>query len=114
MDYKSRDHVLKCPGAALDSPGRGTERKDLPMQHEPTATAAEDDDRIDTSVIHLLANPDQPWSEDEIIRELTGMDGIAVIDSLARLRGKGVIHRLNEFAFMTRAARESNRLTGCI
>jgi hypothetical protein len=89
MDYKSRNHVLKCPGAALDSPGRGTERKDLPMQHEPTATAAEDDDRIDKAVIHLLADPDQPWSEDEIVRELTGMDRIAVIDSLARLRGKG-------------------------
>ena len=42
------------------------------------------------------------------------MDRIAVIDSLARLRGKGVIHRLNEFAFMTRAARESYRLTGCV
>ena len=84
------------------------------MQHEPTATAAEDDDRIDKAVIHLLVDPDQPWSEEEIIRELTGTDRIAVIDSLARLRGKGVIHRLNEFAFMTRAARESNRLTGCI
>lgn len=84
------------------------------MQHEPTATASEDDDRIDKSVIHLLADPDPPWSEEEIIRELTGVDRIIVIHSLARLRGKGVIHRLNEFAFMTRAARESYRLTGCV
>jgi len=82
------------------------------MHHEPTTTASEDDDRIDRSAIHLLADPDQPWSEEEIIRELTGVDRTRLVDSLARLRGKGVIHRLHEFAFITRAARESYRLTG--
>jgi DNA-binding GntR family transcriptional regulator len=84
------------------------------VQHEPTATPLEDDDRTDQLVLNLLVEPDQPWSEEEIIRELTGVSRIAVIDSLARLRGKGVVHRLNEFAFMTQAARESYRLTGGI
>jgi DNA-binding HxlR family transcriptional regulator len=84
------------------------------VQHEPTATPLEDDDRTDQLVLNLLVEPDQPWSEEEIIRELTGVSRIAVIDSLARLRGKGVVHRLNEFAFMTRPARESYRLTGGI
>ena len=84
------------------------------MQHEPTATPAEEDDRTDQLVINLLADPDQPWSEEEIIRELTGISRLAVVNSLARLRGKGVIHRLNEFVFMTRAARQCYRLTGSV
>jgi hypothetical protein len=61
-----------------------------------------EDDQIDGAVLALLTTNDgqRPWSEDEIARELK-MDPS---DSLNRLYGSGLIHRLHGFVWASRAA----------
>jgi hypothetical protein len=51
----------------------------------------------------LLDNDYQrPWSIDEVLREYR--DPIAAKDALDNLQGAGLIHRLGDFVFATRAA----------
>jgi hypothetical protein len=78
------------------------------MRDERTPTPAEEEDRTDRSVLLLLLDRDRPWpcSEDELAREL-GMDPA---DSLARLHGAGLIYRLHEFAWASRAAVRADEL----
>lgn len=66
---------------------------------------AEEMSRIDAAVLQLLLHPKltAPLSEHELVLEIG--DRIAVTDSLARLRGAGLIHRCGEFVFSTAAAR---------
>lgn len=61
-----------------------------------------DEDQIDGALLGLLLmdGSQRPWSEDEIARELKA----DVSDSLSRLYGGGLIHRLHGFAWATRAA----------
>jgi hypothetical protein len=74
------------------------------MQHQRTFSPAQQDAMIDSGILVLLLGPEpqRPWSEDEIARE-TG-DPAATIDSLRRLHAAGLIHRLDRFAWATRAA----------
>jgi hypothetical protein len=78
------------------------------MRDERTPTPAEEEDRIDRAVLLLLLDRDRPWpcSEDELAREL----GINPADSLARLHGAGLIYRLHEFAWASRAAVRADEL----
>lgn len=71
------------------------------MQDQPTRTAVEDW-ISDAGVLGLILGRDaqRPWSKDEIDREV----GHDAIDSLNRLYGAGLIHRLNGFVWATRAA----------
>jgi len=61
-----------------------------------------EDAHLDGALLGLLISDDgqRPWSEDEIGRELK-MDPS---DSLNRLYGGGLIHRLHGFVWATRAA----------
>ncbi len=72
------------------------------MQENPTPTPAERQRTLDGAILGLLIDPDshRPWSVDEIAREV----GEDVTDSLNRLYGAGLIHRLDGFVWATRAA----------
>jgi predicted transcriptional regulator len=69
---------------------------------QPTLSPAEEDGQTDSAVLALLLYGDsqRPWSVDEIEREI----GRDTDDSLARLYGAGLIHRLKRFVWPTRAA----------
>lgn len=81
------------------------------MCDEPGRSPVDEEDRIDTAVLALLlGDPARPWSNDELAREIG--DWIATTDSLARLHGAGLVHRLGEFAFATWPALRGARLSG--
>jgi hypothetical protein len=71
---------------------------------KPTLTPIERDNQVDGVIMLWLTQDDthRPWSVDEIAREY-GNHGNAV-DALARLHGVGLIHRMGEFVWATRAA----------
>lgn len=72
------------------------------MQDQPTPTVIERDAQTDNALLMVLLaeTSHRPWSVDEIARE---MDSDPT-DSLRRLYGGGLIHRLDEFVWATRAA----------
>ena len=75
------------------------------MQNE--RTVAEREGAIDSAILGMLVNSDQRlWSRDEIEHEI----GRDVTDSLNRLYGGGLIHRLQGFAWPTRAALMSDEI----
>ena len=80
------------------------------MHDQRSPTPAEDDQNIDGSVLSMLLHADAPWpwTVDEVTREIG--DAIAVADSLARLYGAGLIHRLEGFVFPTRPAVQAERV----
>jgi hypothetical protein len=68
-------------------------------------------DRMDGSertVLLVLFHDPLPWTVEELGREL-GDRGDA-IDAVGRLVGAGLVHRLGDFVFPTRAARRSDEL----
>jgi hypothetical protein len=75
------------------------------MQDESNRSVAEEEDAVDKAILALLLTPEEQrrWSQREV--ELEMGDPIAAVDSLARLRAAGLIHRCSEFA--SRAARRS-------
>ena len=80
------------------------------MQHQPTPTLAEQDKITDAGILGLLIHRDnqRPRSVEEIEREIG--DPVAVADSLSRLYGGGLIHRLDDFVWATRAALMANAI----
>jgi hypothetical protein len=72
------------------------------MHHQRTLSPADEDARVDSGILGLLMRPDNRrlWSKDEIDREIQQ----DTIDSLNRLYGAGLIHRLDGFVWATRAA----------
>jgi hypothetical protein len=70
------------------------------MHENPTP--AEEDGQIDSVVLGLLVYPEsqRPMSKDEIERTI----GEDATDSLNRLYGAGLVHRLDRFVWATRAA----------
>lgn len=66
-----------------------------------------DEDR-DRNVLTLIIDSDWPWTIDELARELGTRIGAA--DSVARLRGTGLVHRLGDLIFPTRAACRADEL----
>jgi hypothetical protein len=71
--------------------------------------AGRTDEELDKLVLGLvLDGPSWLWSVDEIARELA--DPAGARDAVARLAGAGLVHRLNEFVFTTRAARRASEL----
>lgn len=71
---------------------------------KPTPTPANQDQNADGNILLWLTQDDaqRPWSVDEITREYG--DRANAIDALARLHGVGLIHRLGEYVWATRAA----------
>jgi predicted transcriptional regulator len=72
------------------------------MHDEPTPTVIERDAQEDSAILGLLMleTSHRPWSVDEIAREMDR----DVTDSLNRLYGGGLIHRLHGFVWASRAA----------
>jgi hypothetical protein len=72
------------------------------MQEQPTLTPAERDGQIDGEILAILVDSEyhRPWAVEEIAREI----GQNPTDSLNRLYGAGLIHRLGAFVWATRAA----------
>jgi hypothetical protein len=63
----------------------------------------------DSNVLNLmLCDSPWPWTVDEIARELHTRMGAE--DSVGRLAGMGLVHRLGEFVFPTRAARRADQI----
>jgi hypothetical protein len=77
---------------------------------EPRSTDEKTPNPTDLAILQLLLTPDiqRPWSGHELALEI-GSE-LEVADSLARLRGAGLIHRCNEFVWASRAALEAERL----
>ncbi len=73
-----------------------------PCWFESTRAYPDPGPGIDSGILSLLMRPDNRrlWSKDEIDREI-GQD---TIDSLNRLYGAGLLHRLDGFVWATRAA----------
>lgn len=73
------------------------------MHDQPIADPADADGTTDFTVLDLLVVAhDGLWSVDEL-KQLIG-DPTAVDDSLARLHGLGLVHRLDGFVCATRGA----------
>jgi hypothetical protein len=80
------------------------------MHEQAIETPAEREVEDDDAVLGLLLYDDTGlWSVAEVEREVG--DHVAAQDSLARLHGAGLIHRLSEgFVFPTRAALRGSAL----
>jgi hypothetical protein len=63
------------------------------------------------AILGLLLNFDAGslWSVEEVVRQLSA-SRLEVIDGLASLRAAGLIHRVGDFVFVTRAASSFDRL----
>jgi hypothetical protein len=61
----------------------------------------------DSTVLRLLLDAREPWSMDELVREL---QDLAARDAVGRLTQAGLVHRHDEFVFPTRAARRAAEL----
>jgi hypothetical protein len=73
------------------------------MIETPGNGPAEADDRLDAALLTLLLDEPWPLSHEELTTALG--EGPGVEDALARLEGLGLVHRLEQFVFPTRAAR---------
>jgi hypothetical protein len=81
-----------------------------------TATARnphdmEPGERMDNSqrtVLLMLFDDRVPWTLDELGRELKSH--LDAADAVSALAGAGLVHRLGDFVFPTRAARRSDEL----
>lgn len=80
------------------------------MHDEDMGSVAEQDNEIDAAVLALLLDERfDVWATVEVEREIG--DAVATKDSLARLRGAGLIYELSHgFVMASRAARAADRL----
>ena len=77
--------------------------------HDP----AEDEARIDRSVLNLLIDEDnqRPWSLEEVVREHGNQR--EALDGIDRLHGAGLVHKTSDgFIFATRAAIRYSQIAG--
>lgn len=65
------------------------------------------EDALDDEVLRLLFSSPYPWTVAELDRELGSSEAQ---DGIGRLAGAGLIHRIEDFAFPTRAARRAREL----
>jgi hypothetical protein len=78
------------------------------MPDQPIPSSAEQEGQLDRAILGmlLLDTSQRPWAEEEIAREM----GANPVDSLNRLYGGGLIHRLEGFFWATRAALVSDEI----
>jgi hypothetical protein len=65
------------------------------------------EDALDDEILRLLFSSPYPWTVAELAGEL-GSGGAE--DGVGRLVGAGLAHRIEDFAFPTRAARRAREL----
>jgi hypothetical protein len=78
------------------------------MHDQPTPSPGERMDRADQVLLATLTadHSHRPWSVDELSRQA----GRETTDGLNRLAGDGLIHRLGDFVWATRAAVRAEEL----
>ena len=81
------------------------------MQDETSRAAMPERGDARRVVLALLLTPEdqRPWLRREI--ELEVGDRVATVDALDQLYGEGLVHRLGEFVFATRAAVNMERIS---
>jgi len=72
----------------------------------PESDAIYDDDHVILNL--LVCEASYPWTIDECVREHGSH--VAAEDALARLHAAGLVHRLQDFVWPTRAAMRVNEL----
>lgn len=76
------------------------------MQDKGIASNAEQDDASDRAIIDALIDDPGPWAVVELQREF--LNPLTVEDSLNRLVGVGMVHRLGDgFVLATRTAKQA-------
>jgi hypothetical protein len=83
------------------------------MQDQPSSSGvAQGCARVERVVLALLLDPHcpGPWSVAELGREL-GCE-LAAADAVVGLHATGLVHRVHELVFVTRAAARFHQLTG--
>jgi len=67
--------------------------------------------QVEGAILGLLLNFEAGsiWAVDELVRQLSA-PRVEVIDGLTSLEAAGLIHRLDDFVFATRAASSFDRL----
>lgn len=81
------------------------------MSGQGGCAVAEQDRQADGAILGLLLNFEagSMWSVEEVVARLSA-SRVEVIDGLASLHAAGLIHRLGDFVFATRAASSFDRL----
>lgn len=81
------------------------------MDGSDSCATAERDRQAEGAILGLLLNFEAGsiWSVEEVVSQLS-VSRLEVIDGLASLRAAGLIHRLGDFVFATRAASRFDRL----
>jgi hypothetical protein len=74
----------------------------------PGNAPARQTDADEKAVLILLFEDRYPWKVEELTRELNRPTD--AVDAIASLAGDGLVHRLGDFVFPTRAARRSDEL----
>ena len=76
------------------------------MRDQGYSSAVEQDDATDQAIMGLLLI-DHPglWSVGEVVREMG--DELRAQDTLARLAGAGLVHRIEGFVFASRTAKQA-------
>ncbi len=78
------------------------------MREQSTPAPGEEDETIDRTVMLIVLDREQPWprSVEDLGREL----GRDPTDSVARLKGAGLLNTLDRFVWPTRAAVRAEQL----
>lgn len=82
--------------------------QDQRSEEEPSE-ACLSENQTEKAVMELLLVDRQPWAREEIAREISGSD-LDAMDAVMRLEGAGLVHRLGEFVFPSRAARRADEI----
>jgi hypothetical protein len=81
------------------------------MSGRGSCVIAEQEMQAEGAILGLLLNFEAGsiWSVEEVVSQLS-VSRVEVIDGLASLQASGLIHRLEDFVFVTRAASRFDRL----
>ena len=79
----------------------------MSAQREELGEIGRRESALDDEILRLLFSSSYPWAIEELARELGTGDAE---DGVARLAGAGLVHRIERFAFPTRAARRAREL----
>ena len=81
------------------------------MDGRSSCVMAEQERQAEGAILGLLLNFEAGslWSVEEVVRQLSA-SRLEVIDGLASLQAAGLIHRVGDFVFATRASSSFDRL----
>ncbi len=81
------------------------------MSGRGSCVTVEREGQADGAILGLLLNFEAGslWSVEELVRQLSA-PRLDVIDGLANLQAAGLVHRVDDFVFATRAASSFDRL----